>query len=279
MALRESVVNVIDGVWYLLVYLAGTVFMFIGFDWRLMVPLTAWLIAYAVVIATLVPPVRAALDRHVGGEFGPDRPGRRRLHQHPLGKALRACRARGGVRARGLPASARRGARHEPHHHDHDGGADGSEFRLHLRRRGLSIWLWTRGEITLGAIAAANALTLRLNQMSGWVLRSITTLFESTGTIENGMELLSRPNTLVDPPGAEPLIVTEGRDRLRGRYLPLRRRKPRDPRPVALHPPGREGRARRPVGRRQVDARESASALLQARTGAHPDRRPGYRRA
>jgi ATP-binding cassette subfamily B multidrug efflux pump len=46
--------------------------------------------------------------------------------------------------------------------------------------------------------------------MSGWVLRSITSLFESTGTIENGMELLSRPNTLVDPPGAEPLIVTEG---------------------------------------------------------------------
>jgi len=74
----------------------------------------------------------------------------------------------------------------------------------------LSIWLWTKGEITLGGIAAANALTLRLNQMSGWVLRSITTLFESTGTIENGMELLSRPNTLVDPPGAEPLIVTEG---------------------------------------------------------------------
>src|ERR1043165_5517370 len=58
MALRESVVNVIDGVWYLLVYLAGTLFMFIGFDWRLMVPLIAWLIAYAVVIGTLVPPVR-----------------------------------------------------------------------------------------------------------------------------------------------------------------------------------------------------------------------------
>ena len=74
----------------------------------------------------------------------------------------------------------------------------------------ISIWLWTAGEITLGAIAAANALTLRLNQMSGWVLRSITTLFESTGTIENGMELLSRPNTLVDPPGAQELIVTEG---------------------------------------------------------------------
>ena len=74
----------------------------------------------------------------------------------------------------------------------------------------ISIWLWTAGEITLGAVAAANALTMRLNQMSGWVLRSITTLFESTGTIENGMELIARPNTLVDPPAAEPLIVAEG---------------------------------------------------------------------
>ena len=43
MALRESVVNVIDGVWYLIVYLLGTVTLLAGFDWRLLLPLIAWL--------------------------------------------------------------------------------------------------------------------------------------------------------------------------------------------------------------------------------------------
>src|SRR5918998_4576480 len=48
MAVRESVVNVIDGVWYLAVYLVGTIAMLGGFDWRLILPLVAWTMAYAV---------------------------------------------------------------------------------------------------------------------------------------------------------------------------------------------------------------------------------------
>jgi ATP-binding cassette subfamily B multidrug efflux pump len=75
----------------------------------------------------------------------------------------------------------------------------------------LSVWLWTRGEMTLGGIAAANALTLRLNPMSGWILRSITSLFESVGTIENGIATIAQPNNSTDRPGAVPLIVREGR--------------------------------------------------------------------
>ena len=42
MAVRESVVNVIDGIWYLAIYLVGTLAMLGGFDWRLMLPLLAW---------------------------------------------------------------------------------------------------------------------------------------------------------------------------------------------------------------------------------------------
>src|SRR4051794_5584994 len=58
MAVRESVINVVDGVWYLFVYLAGTSAMLVGFDWRLLVPVVAWVAAYALVVVKLVPPVR-----------------------------------------------------------------------------------------------------------------------------------------------------------------------------------------------------------------------------
>ena len=210
MALRESVVNVIDGVWFLLVYLIGTIALFIGFDWRLMLPLVGWVIAYGAVIVTLVPPVR---ERSIA------------MSEANSGLTGRVVDGFTNILSVKLFAHAER---------EEAFGRQAFERQLEASRAmnrtittmtaaltllnsvfifvaaALSIWLWTKGEITLGAVAASNALTLRLNQMSGWVLRSITSLFESTGTIENGMELLSRPNTLVDPPGAEPLIVTEG---------------------------------------------------------------------
>ncbi len=210
MALRESVVNVIDGVWYLLVYMLGTVTLFIGFDWRLLLPLLGWLVAYAVVIVTLVPPVR---ERSIA------------MSEANSGLTGRVVDGFTNILSVKLFAHAER---------EEAFGREAFERQLNAARAmnrtittmtaalsvlnsvfifvaaALTIWLWTRGEITLGAVAAANALTMRLNQMSGWVLRSITTLFESTGTIENGMELLARPNTLIDAPGAEPLIVTEG---------------------------------------------------------------------
>jgi ATP-binding cassette subfamily B multidrug efflux pump len=73
----------------------------------------------------------------------------------------------------------------------------------------LSIWLWTEGR-SAWRHRAANSLSLRLNQMSGWILRSITSLFESVGTIENGMATIAQPNSLVDPRQARPLVVREG---------------------------------------------------------------------
>jgi ATP-binding cassette subfamily B multidrug efflux pump len=46
--------------------------------------------------------------------------------------------------------------------------------------------------------------------MSGWILRSITSLFENVGTIENGIATIAQPNGLTDPPDAAPLVVREG---------------------------------------------------------------------
>ena len=43
-------------------------------------------------------------------------------------------------------------------------------------------------------------------------------------------------------------------------------------------PAGREGRHRRPLGRRQVDAGQPAAALLRPRERPHPHRRAGHRR-
>src|SRR5688572_4418354 len=210
MALRESVVNVVDGVWYLAVYLVGTLAMLGGFDGRLMIPVVLWAAAYGVVIVTLVPPVReraAAMSEANSGLTG------------------RVVDGFTNILSVKLFAHAER---------EESFGREAFERQLSAARAmnraivtmtavltvinslfifavaGLSIWLWTVGEVTLGGIAAANALALRLNQMSGWILRSITSLFESVGTIENGIATIARPNEMTDRPGAVPLVVREG---------------------------------------------------------------------
>ncbi len=210
MALRESVVNVIDGVWYLLVYLVGTAAVLIGFDWRLLLPIFGWLVAYAFVIVTLVPPVRErsiAMSEANSGLTGRVVDGFTNILSVKLFAHAEREEAFGRVAFERQLAAARAMNRSIT---TLTAALSTLNSVFIFAAAALSIWLWTKGEITLGAIAASNALILRLNQMSGWVLRSITSLFENTGTIENGMELIARPNALVDPPGASPLIVTEG---------------------------------------------------------------------
>jgi len=81
---------------------------------------------------------------------------------------------------------------------------------LILSTAGLSIWLWSNNAITVGEVAIANGLIIRINQMSGWMLRTITALFENFGTIENGIETISQTTEIIDVPGASELNVKSG---------------------------------------------------------------------
>jgi len=74
-----------------------------------------------------------------------------------------------------------------------------------------SVYLWYHGLITLGEIAVVNGLIFRLNHMSGWILRTITSLFENVGTVQNGMETIAQPQQILDAADAAELKVGEGR--------------------------------------------------------------------
>ena len=75
---------------------------------------------------------------------------------------------------------------------------------------GLAVWMWTRGEVGVGAVAAATAMALRLNGISHWVMWEMASLFEHIGTVQDGIATLSRPQAVVDRPGAVPLRVERG---------------------------------------------------------------------
>jgi ATP-binding cassette subfamily B multidrug efflux pump len=209
-SLRETVGSLIDGIWTLLIYLLGTLYLFLGMDAWLLAPIGVWLAAYIVTIWKLVPPVRqrsAAVAEAASGLSG------------------RIVDSYTNIQSVKLFAHARR---------EDDFVLRG--FRTHIDAfldfartmatmmvtlnsinsalivsvAGLAVWLWSRGSISVGAIAHATTQVLRLNQMSNMILRQITSLFENVGSVQNGMQTIARPHLLVDAPDATPLKVRRG---------------------------------------------------------------------
>ena len=75
---------------------------------------------------------------------------------------------------------------------------------------GAALWLWTQGQVGVGALAAATAMALRLNGISHWVMWEMASLFEHIGTVQDGINTLSRPHAVVDAADAKPLQVSRG---------------------------------------------------------------------
>ena len=75
---------------------------------------------------------------------------------------------------------------------------------------GIGIYLWQQSAVGVGAIAAATAMALRLNGLTRWIMWQTASLFESIGTVQDGMCTLSAPQTIVDKPNASILKVSDG---------------------------------------------------------------------
>jgi ATP-binding cassette subfamily B multidrug efflux pump len=69
---------------------------------------------------------------------------------------------------------------------------------------------WQRSAITLGSIAVAIGLVLRLRSMAQWIMWEIAGLFESIGTVTDGIGTLAKPIAINDAPDAKPLVVSRG---------------------------------------------------------------------
>ena len=81
---------------------------------------------------------------------------------------------------------------------------------------GWAIVLWMQGAASVGVVAAATALTLRLNAMTGWIMWALTTFFRELGIVKEGLQTISQPIDLVDAKDAQPLALVRGRIELQG---------------------------------------------------------------
>ncbi len=76
---------------------------------------------------------------------------------------------------------------------------------------GATLWLWQAGSATAGDIVAAGAVSIRIAQMTGWVSFTLMGLYANVGEVENGMKTLAKQDRVEDAMGASDLQVPDGR--------------------------------------------------------------------
>ena len=73
-----------------------------------------------------------------------------------------------------------------------------------------ALYLWSKGQVSVGGVAAATAMALRMNGISHWVMWEMTSLYEQVGTVQDGMNTLTMHNNINDAIDAKPLQVAQG---------------------------------------------------------------------
>jgi ATP-binding cassette subfamily B multidrug efflux pump len=209
-AIRETVVALINGVWYILVYGTSALILLASADPWLALPVVLWFAGYMVLLRVLVPRMR---DRSKEVSEA-----RSTLTGRIVDSYTNILTVKLFARAREEDAYVRDAV-------DRHTGMFYRSLRLNTLfslclstlnamlvtgTGGLAIYLWTRGQVEVGTVAMALPLAWQIVSIAGWVAYQITTIFENIGVVQEGMMTIARPIALTDRPQAVPLVVTRG---------------------------------------------------------------------
>ena len=209
-ALRESIVNTINAVWYILVYGSGALLLLAGTDRRLALPMLGWFLSYAVLLRLYVPGMRDRSKRMSEA--------RSTLTGRVVDSYTNILTVKLFARARDEDAFVRQAVdEHTTAFHAQQRMItqfSGTLFAMNAcmvtGTGGMALWLWSGGYIPVGTVAMALPLAHQIAQMSGWVAQSVTGIFENVGVVQDGMHSIAAPRQMPDPPDARELVVTRG---------------------------------------------------------------------
>jgi ATP-binding cassette subfamily B multidrug efflux pump len=209
-SLRESAVQIVDAIWYVLIYTTSALVLFAEADLWLIAPLVAWLFVYVGILCYFVPRTKARSWR--ASEARSKLMGRL---VDGYGNILTLKLFAHGEREDAYVADALREQVAASRSMTRQvTGMDTSisivNGFLIVGTAALATWLWSRGAVSAGAIALSTGLTIRIHNMSGWIMWVVNGIFENIGTVQDGIETISQPRDIVDVPGAPGLDVRAG---------------------------------------------------------------------
>ncbi|MGN6225092.1 ABC transporter ATP-binding protein [Pseudoxanthomonas sp.] len=210
LAIRETVMKLMDVFVYVVVYFVGTVILVGRADLRLILPLALWLVGYLVILFWFVP----------------------RLQRVSMAQSDARAQMTGRIVDSYTNIQTIKLFAHTMREQDYARDAM-DEFMVTVHRQmrlvtqltvslhsinalllagvgGIAVMAWLQGSISLGAIAVAIALVMRIRSMSDWILWEVASLFENIGTVEDGMNTIAQPLAITDGDGARDLEVSRG---------------------------------------------------------------------
>ncbi len=209
-SLRESVVATIRAVWYIVVYGISALSLMFVFDWHLALPVVSWLVAYLLFLRFFVPRMRD-LSR-TNSEAGSLVMGR------VVDSYTNIMTVKLFSRARDEDAYVRESM--DKHR---------QKIAAHMRMTTLfmvtlsvlnvllvvstastALWLWSDHRISPTIVATALPMVWQISNMANWVSWEVSGIFENVGVVQEGIQTIAVPHTLVDPPDAKELKVAKG---------------------------------------------------------------------
>ncbi|EIJ2833621.1 ABC transporter ATP-binding protein [Vibrio parahaemolyticus] len=210
LAVRETVMKSMDVFVYVTVYFTSMIVMLAAADWRLMIPMIVWLLVYITIQIYFVPKLKDVASEQADARS--TMTGRIvdsytniqtvKLFSHSQRETQYA--------EQGMKGFLNTVYRQMRLVTGFDVAVEISNYILVFSVAALSIYLWLDSAISVGAIAIAVSLALRVNGMSMWIMWEVGALFENMGTVVDGMKTLSKPIDIQDKPNAKDLVVSQG---------------------------------------------------------------------
>lgn len=209
-SLRDSAVQAVDALWHVVIYAISSLVLFAEADWRLMIPLLTWIVAYIGALYYFVPRVK---ERSVEASDARSKLMGRivdgytniatlklfahtNFEQHYAKEAIEEQTVKAQMAGRVVTSM--------------DVTITTMNGLLIVGTTALALWLWTQSLITVGAIALATGLVIRIVNMSGWIMWVVTGIFENIGMVQDGLRTISQPVSVTDHEQAKPLQVARG---------------------------------------------------------------------
>ena len=209
-ALRESVIQCIEAIWFVLIYTVSAIYLFAQADWRLAIPLVLWIASYVYALSFFVPRVK---ERAIANSDARSRLTGRIVDSYTnilTVKLFAHADREDAYIAKGLKTWMEAFKAQLRMITFMNGSILALNGLLMVGTAWLGLWLWSTGAITIGAIALSSGLIIRIVNMAGWIMWVVTGIFENVGQVAEGMETISRPHDVVDAPNAVPLAVSRG---------------------------------------------------------------------
>ncbi|MEQ6889382.1 ABC transporter ATP-binding protein [Halomonas sp. CS7] len=210
LAIRETVMKLMDLMVYVLVYFSGAMLLMGRAEPWLMLPLVLWLAGYIAIMWIFVPRLRAVSMAQADARAV---------------MTGRIVDSYSNIQTIKLFADTRR---EQEYARDAMEGFMVTVYRQMRLATGLTVSLtvlnslllagvaamaigaWYLEAVALGIIAVAIALVMRIRFMSNWILWEVASLFENIGTVQDGINTIAQEPAVQDAPDASTLTVPRG---------------------------------------------------------------------